>query len=77
MLNGELITIGDAASLLGVSKTRFRLWVDSGRIKSTKSLAGTRLVSREQVMRIRAGYKEFLEEARQDVQSLPREKEGV
>lgn len=47
--NKDLISIGEAAELLGISIDTLRRWDKSGHLKATKSVGGHRLYSRFQI----------------------------
>lgn len=51
--NGELLSIGQAAQLLGVHSDTVRRWTDTGRIKAIRTLGGHRRYLRADVMAIR------------------------
>ena len=49
MDNKDLIAIGEAAELLGISRDTLRRWDKNGRLRATKSSGGHRLYSRFQI----------------------------
>lgn len=48
----ELLRLGDAAEILGVSPETVRRWVDDGRLPAERSAGGQRLVRRADVARL-------------------------
>lgn len=51
--NGELLSIGEAAQLLGVHSDTVRRWTDSGRLRASRTLGGHRRYLKADVMAIR------------------------
>lgn len=51
----ELLPIGDAARLLGVSVDTVRRWDRDGLIESTRTLGGQRRFRRSEIDRVHAG----------------------
>ena len=52
MATDELIRLGEAAEILGVSADTVRRWSDAGRLPARRSAGGQRLVSRADVARV-------------------------
>lgn len=51
----DLLPIGEAARLLGVSVETVRRWDRDGLINSTRTLGGQRRFSRSEIERVKAG----------------------